>query len=76
MDFINETGSEDARPLGLLGGGEHFDDIPQGRRGANRRSQRLANQGQQTEHRIIPRNDMLQHVITRDVHRPRPFDMD
>ena len=76
MDFINETGSEDARPLGLLGGGEHFDDIPQGRRGANRRSQRLANQGQQTEHTIIPRNDMLQHVITRDVHRPRPFHMD
>ena len=47
MDFINDTGNEDAHPLGLLGGGEHFDDIPQGRRGANRRSQRLANQRSQ-----------------------------
>ena len=81
MDFINDTGNEDARPLGLLGGGEHFDNIPQGRRGANQRSQRLANQRsqqlanqrQQTEDTIIPRNDMLQHVITRDVHCPQPF---
>ena len=47
MDFINDTGNEDAHPLGLLGGGEHFDDIPQGQRGANRRSQRLANQRSQ-----------------------------
>ena len=64
MDFINDTGSENARPLGLLGGGEHFDDIPQGQRGANQRSQRLANQRQPTEDTIIPCNDMLQHVIT------------
>ena len=84
MDFINDTGNEDARPLGLLGGGEHFDDIPQGRRGANQRSQRLANQQSQrfanqrqpTEDTIIPRNDMLQHVITQDVHRPQPFAME
>ena len=73
MDFINDTGSENARPLGLLGGGEHFDNIPQERCGANRRSQQLANQRQPTEDTTIPRNDMLQHVITRDVHRPRPF---
>ena len=72
MDFINNTGNEDARPLGLLGGGEHFDDIPQGRRGANQRSQRLANQQSQrfanqrqlTEDTIFPCNNMLQHVIT------------
>ena len=30
MDLINDTGSENAHPLGLLGGGEHFNDIPQG----------------------------------------------
>ena len=37
MDFINDTGSENAHPLGLLGGGGggHFDDIPQGQHGAN-----------------------------------------
>ena len=64
MDFINNTGSENARPLGLLGGGEHFDDILQGQCGVNQRSQQLANQQQRNEDTIIPCNDMLQHVIT------------
>ena len=76
MDFINDTGSENACPLGLLGGGEHFNNIPQEQRGANRRSQQLANQRQPTGHTIIPHNDMLQQVITRDVHHPRPFAME
>ena len=63
MDFINDTGSENACLLGLLGGGEHFDGIPQGQCGANQRSQRLANQQQPNDDTIIPHNDMLQHVI-------------
>ena len=29
MDFVNEQDSDDPRPLGLLGGGEHFID-PEG----------------------------------------------
>ena len=44
MDFVNDLDSEDPHPLGLLGGGEHFADIQEGRHGANRRSQRLAMQ--------------------------------
>ena len=44
MDFMNEQDSDDPRPLGLLGGGEHFIDIPEGRHGATQRSQRLARQ--------------------------------
>ena len=80
MDYINDPGSENARPLGLLGGGGGGvgggGDILTTQRGANRRSQRLANQQQPNEDKIIPHNDMLQHVITRDVHHPRPFDME
>ena len=34
MDFVNEQDSDNPRPLGLLGGGEHFIDIPEGRHGA------------------------------------------
>ena len=30
MDFVNEQESDDPHPLGLLGGGEHFIDIPEG----------------------------------------------
>ena len=30
MDFINEQETDDPRPLGLLGGREHFIDIPEG----------------------------------------------
>ena len=29
MDFVNEQDSDDPRPIGLLGGGEHFIDIPE-----------------------------------------------
>ena len=43
MDFVNNPeNDDDPRPLGLLGGSEHFSDIPEGRRGANLRSQRIA----------------------------------
>ena len=34
MDFMNEQDSDNPRPLGLLGGGEHFIDIPEGQHGA------------------------------------------
>ena len=73
MDFVNNPENDDnPRPLSLLGGSEHFSDIPEGRCGANWRSQRIAMQ--QDSKTRIPGNDMLQHVITRDFHRPRPFD--
>ena len=38
MDFIIHNDDDNPCPIGLLGGGEHFIDIPEGRRGANRRS--------------------------------------
>ena len=69
---MNEQDSDDPRPLGLLGGREHFHDIPEGRHGAARRSQRLARQA--SSNRTNPCSEMLQHVITRDLHHPRPFD--
>ena len=72
MDFVNEQDSADPRPLGLLGGRERFIDIPEGQRGATCRLQRLARQA--SSNRTNPHSDMLQHVITRDLHRPRPFD--
>ena len=73
MDFVhNPENDDDPHPLGLLGGSEHFSDIPEGRRGANRRSQWLAMQ--QVSNTTIPRKNMLQHVIARDLHHPRPFD--
>ena len=67
-----EQDSDNPRPLGLLGGGEHFIDIPKGHHGATQRSQRLARQA--SSNRTNPHSDMLQHVITRDLHCPRPFD--
>ena len=73
MDFVNNPeNDDDPHPLGLLGGSEHFSDIPEGRHSVNQRSQRLAMQ--QVSNTRIPRNNMLQHVIARDLHRPRPFD--
>ena len=42
MDFVNINDGDGPCPIGLLGGGEHFTDVPEGRRGANCRSQRLA----------------------------------
>ena len=41
MDFVNHNDDDNPRPIGLFGDGEHFIDKPEGRRGANRRSQRL-----------------------------------
>ena len=39
MDFINNNDDDNPCPVGLLGGGEHFIDIPEGRQGTMRRSQ-------------------------------------
>ena len=61
MDFINDLDSEDPCRLGLFGGGKHFADIPEGRHGANQRSQRLVMQ--QSANDMIPHNDMLEHAI-------------
>ena len=81
MDFGNVGDGDDSCPVGLLGGGEHFDDIPEGRHGENCRSQRLAaRQMNNNNHNNIINNNttnhcntMLQHVVTRDIHCPRPF---
>ena len=67
---MNEQDSDDPHPLGLLGGREHFIDIPEGQCGATCRSQRLARQA--SSNRTNPHSDML--LITRDLHHPRPFD--
>ena len=81
MDFGNVDDGNELHPVGLLGGGEHFDDIPEGRCGENHRSQRLAARQNNNNNRnnIInndttnPHNNMLQHVIMRDIHCPCPF---
>ena len=77
MDFVNVNDGDGPRPIGLLGGGEHFADVPEGRRGANCRSLRLASRQlinhDNPSNKTVPRNKMLQHVIARDIHRPRPF---
>ena len=78
MDFVNVNDGDGPRPIGLLGDGEHFADVPEGRRGANRCSLRLAsrqlnNNNNNNSNKTVPHNKMLQHVITRDIHRPRPF---
>ena len=80
MDFVNHNDDDNPRPIGLLGGGEHFIDIPEGRQGATRRSQRLTlqhlannNNDNNNNNKSIPHNTMLQHVITKDIHQPHPF---
>ena len=39
MDFVNNNDDDNPHLVGLLGGREHFIDIPEGRQGANRISQ-------------------------------------
>ena len=66
MDFGNVDDGNDPCPVGLLGGGEHFDDITEGKRGENCRSQRLAARQMHNNNCniinnniTIPRNNML-----------------
>ena len=73
MDFMQTGENGDVRPLGLLGGGEHFADIDGGLCKASRMGRR-----QIAFNDINPRGTtclrtMLQHVITCDIHRPCPF---
>ena len=78
MDFMQsrvqdddpDDNSGDVIPIRLLGGGEHFEDVAGGRREATRTVQRHIN-GANTD---CPRSIMLDHVISRDIHCPRPFD--
>ena len=62
--------SGDVIPIGLLGGGEYFEDVAGGCQEATRTVQRCTN-GSNTD---CPRTVMLDHVISRDIHCPRPFD--
>ena len=63
--------NSNTRPLGLLGGCEHFADIDGGQCKASRLGRRTI-----TFNHITPwgttclRTTMLQHVITLDIHRP------
>jgi hypothetical protein len=58
--------SSDIRPLGLLGGGSHFDDIMGGRHAANHTNH--SNQEQGTK--VLPRAMMVDHVAKQDIHCP------
>ena len=70
QDDDEDDNSGDVIPIGLLGGGEHFDNVAGGRREATRTvQQRII--GLTTD---CPRTVMLDHVISRDIHRPRPFE--
>ena len=75
MDFMDSDESEDSespRPIGLLGGGEHFADVSGGRREQIRLS-RHQHQRNNNAHCEFPRNTMLEQVTQLDIHRPRPF---
>ena len=65
-----DDNSGDVIPIGMLGGGEHFEDVAGGCREATRTVQRRIN-GSNTD---CPRTVMLDHVISRDIHHPGPFD--
>jgi hypothetical protein len=64
MDLQDSNESE-SRPLGLLGGGSHFDDVLGGRRSANRSGGASA-----IGNKLVPRERMLEHVVHRGIHRP------
>ena len=70
-----QTGENgDVRPLGLLGGGEHFADIDGGLRKVSRMGRRrIAFNDINPRGTTCLRKTMLQHVITLDIHRPHPF---
>ena len=74
MDFMQIGENAEARPLGLLGGGEHFADINGGQCKASRLGRRrIAFNDLNPCGTNCPRTTMLQHVITLDIHRPCPF---
>lgn len=66
MDFQDEREDEnDTRPVGLLGGGEHFDDVQGGRRGIRVETSPATS--------VLPRERMLRHVLRLDARRPPPL---
>ena len=70
QDDDPDDNSGDVIPIRLFGGGEHFEDVAGGRREATRTVQRRIN-GSNTD---CPKTVMLDHVISRHIHHPRPFD--
>ena len=70
QDDDPDENSGDVIPIRLLRGGEHFEDVAGGHQEATRTVQRRIN-GSNTD---CPRTVMLDHVISRDIYRPRPFD--
>ena len=68
MDFADVIDNEngDIIFVGLLGGGEHFDDVQGGRQGANIRATRT--QSCQTDIEEMPQTIMLRHVVEQDIH--------
>ena len=65
MDFMQTGENGDIRPLGLLGGGEHFADIDGGLRKASQMGrQRIAFNDIMPRGSTCLRTTMLQHVIT------------
>ena len=75
MDFADVIDNEngDMIPVGLLGGGEHFEDVQGGRRGANIRSTRT--QRRQTDSNEMTQTIMLRHVVEQDIHQLQPFNL-
>ena len=77
MDFMQsrledddqDDNSGDLIPIGLLGGGEHFEDVAGGCQEATRMVQQHIN----ASNTDCPRTVILDHVISRDTHHPRPF---
>ena len=73
--YVISGESENSRPLGLLGGSEHFTDVDGGQHEAARLARRRITLVNINPHGTsCPRTDMLQHVIKLDIHRPCPFD--
>ena len=73
MDFANVIDKENGEmiPVGLLGGGDHFEDIQGGRRGASIRA--IRSQRRQFDTEELPRTTMLRHVVEQDIHRSQPI---
>ena len=74
MDFMDSDESNDSespRPIGLLGGGEHFPDVSGGRKEQVRLSRHRCQPND--AHWELPRNSMLHQVTEMDIHHPRPF---
>ena len=73
MDFADSVDPEtgDPLPIELLGGGEHFDDVDGGRRGAQQRATRAQQRAEVNA--SLPRAIMPQHAMEQDIHHPQPI---